>query len=166
MVHGAVEFVSSCSNSIIFLAVLNYSNVVSNSCCKWWQQIHLKSLFTTVKSEILGAFVLLLLTTTVILIWYDMIWYDMAHTTIHQLVTKLTASIFSSLMPQSLLNQQVYIKLITYMLCDIVPVTEYLLNTILRQCTGLIFERQMSTKQRSEMPSEVWLNPILIMFRH
>jgi len=90
----------------------------------------------------------------------------MAHTTIHQLVTKLTASIFSSLMPQSLLNQQVYIKLITYMLCDIVPVTEYLLNTILRQCTGLIFERQMSTKQRSEMPSEVWLNPILIMFRH
>ena len=69
--RGAVEFASSCSNSVLI-----YSNAVSNSCCKWWQQIHLKSLFT-IKSEVLGAFVSLLLTTTVILIWYDM-----AHTSV------------------------------------------------------------------------------------
>ena len=71
VVLSAVEFVSSCNNSIIFLAVLSSSNAVSNSCCKCWQQIHLKPLITIVKSEILRAFVSLLLTTTAILIWYD-----------------------------------------------------------------------------------------------
>jgi hypothetical protein len=41
VVFGAVEFVSSCSNSIIVLAVLSSSNAVSNSCI-FWQQNALK----------------------------------------------------------------------------------------------------------------------------
>jgi len=38
VVLGAVDFVSSCSNSGIILGVLSPSNPVSSSCCKCWQQ--------------------------------------------------------------------------------------------------------------------------------
>jgi len=33
VVFGAVEFASSCSNSMMVLAVLSSRNAVSNSCC-------------------------------------------------------------------------------------------------------------------------------------